>query len=71
MFETLIFTDLKYARIACNTPKTKETMKLHHMTPLKIKYAWMNHSYYDQLDSFRNLFFFFFFYIPVLIVHNS
>lgn len=26
--------DLKYAQIAFNTPKTKENMKSHHMTPL-------------------------------------
>uniref|UniRef100_A0A673MJB6 Nucleobindin-2-like n=1 Tax=Sinocyclocheilus rhinocerous TaxID=307959 RepID=A0A673MJB6_9TELE len=28
------FTDLLYAPRACNTPKTKEKLKSHHMTPL-------------------------------------
>ncbi len=28
-FETLVF-----AQSACNTPKRKENLKLHHMTPL-------------------------------------
>ncbi len=28
------FTDLVYAQSACNTPKTKENMKSHHMTCL-------------------------------------
>ncbi len=29
------FRDLIYAQSACNTPKRKENLKLHHMTPLK------------------------------------
>ncbi len=29
------FTDCIYAQTACNTPKTKENIKSHHMTPLK------------------------------------
>ncbi len=36
-FETLVFatsSDLIYAQTACNTPKRKENLKLHHMTPL-------------------------------------
>ncbi len=34
--ETLIFATLwiLYARTACNTPKTKEHLKSHHMTPV-------------------------------------
>ncbi len=31
-FETLV--DLIYAQSACNTPKRKQNLKLHHMTPL-------------------------------------
>ncbi len=39
-FETLVFTDfsnfrdLIYAQLACYTPKIKENLKSHHMTPL-------------------------------------
>ncbi len=37
-FETLVFATLRiYAQTACNTPKRKENLKLHHMTPLKLK----------------------------------
>ncbi len=34
---SLVFAtrDLIYAQSACNTPKRKENLKLHHMTPLK------------------------------------
>ncbi len=34
-FNLCNFTDLIYAQTACNTPKTKENMKSHHMIPLK------------------------------------
>uniref|UniRef100_A0A672QWB9 Transmembrane protein 185 n=1 Tax=Sinocyclocheilus grahami TaxID=75366 RepID=A0A672QWB9_SINGR len=30
------FRDLIYAQSACNTPKRKENLKSHHMTPLNI-----------------------------------
>ncbi len=33
-FETLVFATLWILWIACNTPKTKENLKSHHMTPL-------------------------------------
>ncbi len=37
-FETLVFAtyfrDLIYAQSACKTPKRKENLKSHHMTPL-------------------------------------
>ncbi len=34
-FETLVcnFRDCIYAKSACNTPKRKENLKSHHMTP--------------------------------------
>ncbi len=38
------FMDRIYAQTACNTPKRKENLKSHHMTPLilKIKVLKMN-----------------------------
>ncbi len=35
-FNLCNFTDLIYARTACNTPKTMENLKSHHVTPLNV-----------------------------------
>ncbi len=55
-FETLIwdfnlcnFRDLIYAQTACNTPKRKEALKSHHMTPL-IRFAMLFRDSLSPLD---------------------
>ncbi len=35
-FSLCSFRDLIYTQTACNTPKRKENLESHHMTPLKL-----------------------------------
>ncbi len=54
-FSFCSFRDLIYAQSACNTPKRKENLKSHHMTPLMINKKHLMHIHFPQFTCYWQL----------------